>query len=198
MKHLYNIALILAGALLATLVINDFAELLIEYLFNLEGKKLPIEFSKGGWKLKFWLIDHPPAFDVYQILYFAGGFVLIMSGLFPYLPKWAKMGAVAGLIGSALLVLLFPHLHYLTENTPKPFMYAQLVAGLALLPIVLNPKNISTVRLVAMYIAGALATLLLAVAVAVTPVTLWFALLLFGSVAGLFIIHFVTPKKAIS
>ena len=199
MKHLLAFLQIFTGAALAVLVINDFFELLVEYLFNVSDFRLPIEFAKPeGWKLKFWLIDHPPAFDIYQILFFGTGFVLMIGAAMKYLPKRANLAIVGGLIFSALLVLLFPKLHYLTTETPQAFMIAQLLAGLALIPGVLNKRNISKIDRVGIYVASFLVLVLLTASIWKTPITLRYAVFPTLGLISIFVIQTVTKRKTIS
>ena len=105
MKRLFYPIQILTGLLLVVLIVNDFVPLLVEYLTNFSGFKLPIEFSPGGWEIKFWMIDHQPVFALYQVLFMATGLVLIFSALFRRMPTKLAIGVVGGLIGSAVFVL---------------------------------------------------------------------------------------------
>lgn len=174
MKKLNNIILILVGIFLAVLILNDFVPLLVEYVFGVADFKLPIKFSPGGWKVKYWLMDHDPGFEIYQILYLSTGFLLIFSGLFQYLGKMARWSIIGGLIGSALFVFLFNDIHYLVQQTPAEFMIAQIVAGIFLIPATLHTEWLSKVRDFGLYFAAFLVVLFTIVALIKTPVTLIF------------------------
>lgn len=176
MKKVYPIVQILTGVLLVILIVNDFVPLLIEYLTGTTDFKLPIEFSPGGWKVKYWLIDHQPGFSLYQIFFMGAGFLLIFSAAFRFLPSKINLAIVAGLILSALFVFLFPHVDYLVEQTPRPFMTAQIAAGLILLPAALKKQNIQRTAHVAILIAAVLCALLLALCLIKSIVTLKFAI----------------------
>ena len=167
---------ILTGALLILLVTNDFLELLIEYLFGASEIKAPITFSPGGWEVKYWMMDHAPAFDIYQFLFMATGFVLVFAAMFQFFPRKMNMGIVGGLLFSALLVLLFPTLHYITEQTPKTFMFAQLAAGRALVPAMRVKKAAIQTSDIATYIATALVLVLVGVCLLKSTITLRFAI----------------------
>ena len=196
MKKILPILQIFTGVALAVLVVNDFFELLVEYLFNVSDLKLPIEFSKpDGWKLKFWMMDHPPAFDLYQILFFGVGFAMLFLGLFRFVPDWSKKAIVGGLVASSLLVLLFPQLHYITQETPRPFMIGQLLAGLALVPAMLQSKNISRTSSVVLYVAAGLVLVLLVFSVWKTPITLRYAVFPALGVLAQFILQSVNKNK---
>lgn len=176
MKKLYTLIQILTGTLFVILIVNDFVPLLIEELGGPSGITLPIKFSPGGWKVKFFMIDHPPLFALYQIAFFATGLVLVMSAIFPLLPSKINLGITSGLILSALFVLIFPHTAYLIEQTPPPFMWAQIVAGAALLPGALKKQNINRIAQVSIIVAAVLATLLLALCLIKSIITLKFAI----------------------
>lgn len=176
MKNIISIFRVLTGSLLVILIVNDFVPLLLEYLTGNEGIMLPIEFSPGGWKVKWWMMDHFPVFDLYQIIFMGTGLVLVFTGLFPSLPSKVNLGIAAGLILSAVFVLLFPDTHYLVQQTPSPFMWAQIAAGIAILPAALKKQNINKVARVATMIAAALCVLLLALCLLKSITTLWFAI----------------------
>ena len=180
MKSAIPILRIITGSLLVILIINDFVPLLVEYLTGTGGVMLPIEFSPGGWKVKWWMIDHQPAFSLYQIFFMGTGMALLFSGLFRYLPSKLNLGIIAGLVLSGVLVILWVLLMeeppYLIAQTPRPFMWAQIAAGLFLLPAALKKQNINKVARVATLIAAVLCALLLALCLIKSIVTLWFAI----------------------
>lgn len=177
LKKIYPIIQIITGTLLLVLVVNDFVELLFEFVFDVEKLKLPIEWSAGGWKVKFWMFDHQPAWYLFQGAIMVSGFVLIFSALFKYLPKTLNLGVVGGLIVSALFVLLFPSVAYLVEQTPKEFMWYQLIAGGILLPAALKSQNIKHVQTVGLYIAAFIMSIFLIVTLATSVVTLIYGIL---------------------
>lgn len=172
MKKIRPIVQILVGTLLVILVVNDFFALLIEYLTNVSDLKLPIEWSKEGWKLKFWMIDHPPVFAIYQAMFMGTGFLMIFSALFDWLPSKVNLGISAGLVLSALLVLMFPKLHYITQETPKPFMWAQLVSGTLLLLAAIKTLNNQHLQRFSILTSAVLCTMLLIATLIHSPVTL--------------------------
>ena len=88
-----------------------------------------------------------------------------------------NLGVVIGLLVSALFVLLFPTVAYLVEQTPKEFMYYQLIAALILLPGALNSQNIKRVQTVGLYIAAFIMTAFLVVTLATSIVTLIYGIL---------------------
>ena len=177
LKKIYPFIQILTGTLMVVLVVNDFVELLFEFVFDVEKLKVPIEWSAGGWKFKFWMFDHQPAWYIWQGMIFISGFVLIFSGFFKFLPRTVNLGIVGGLIVTALFVLLFPTVAYLVEQTPKEFMWYQLIAGAILVPGALKSQNIKHVQTVGLYIAAFIMAAFLVVTLATSIVTLIYGIL---------------------
>ncbi len=182
LKKLYPIIQIITGTLLVILVVNDFVELLFEFLFDVEKLKVPIEWSNGGWKAKYWMFDNPDGWslrvwNLWQGAIMISGFILIFTGLFRYLPRWTHLGIVGGLLISAVFVLLFPSVAYLVEQTPKDFMWYQIIAGLILLPAALKNQNIKLIQTVGLYIATFIMAIFLIVTLATSIVTLIYGIL---------------------
>lgn len=167
----------ITGILLVILVVNDHLELLFEFFFNQENLKVPIEWSNKGWEFKWWMMDHQPAWYIFQGSIMASGFILIITALFGFLPKWTHLGIVGGLLVSALFVLLFPSVAYLIEQTPKEFMWYQLAAGIILLPAALKSQNIKLIQSVGLYIAAFIMAIFLIVTLATSIVTLIYGIL---------------------
>ncbi|MEM7039922.1 MAG: hypothetical protein AAF570_23315, partial [Bacteroidota bacterium] len=169
-------------------VTNDFIALLMEFLFGLDGFKLPITWSPGGWEFKFWMIDHPPAFAIYQILFMGTGFVLLLSGLFDIVRNVrVQQALVAGMLLSALLVLVAPNLHDLMKQTPPAFMIAQLLAGIALVPALLGSSQRAMVTRIAIYVAAVICLTIVVICALKSTITLRYVLLPLAGVVYLLV-----------
>lgn len=162
--------------LMVVLVTNDFIEVLMEFVFGAEGVRLPIEFSDKGWDVKYWLMDHDPGFSLYQILFMGLGLLLIFGQAFEWLEKTGKLIASGILIVPALFVLLFPDTHFLIQQTPAPFMIAQLCAGLLLLGGTLISIDPYKLRSYALYPASVLAAFLVPLSL---PIAILLCLIIF-------------------
>ena len=182
MPKLRPILLFLTGTLITLFVTNDHLELLFEFLFGWEKFKLPIEISPGGWKVKFWLMDHElfglfNYFALFQVLMMGTGFTMIFLGLFHFIPPKLQWGTLAGLILSALWVLsgvltINEDIDFFLGETPRPFMIAQLISAAALIPSVLHPRNTSKTIRLSLYIGTGLILLVAVTSLVSTPVTL--------------------------
>jgi|GEM_PF-3913839 len=189
MKKIIPIIQILTGTLLVILIVNDFVELLFEFVFNVEKLKVPIEWSPGGWKLKWWMMDHQPAFSLYQGFFMGSGFILIFTALFGFLPKKLNLGIASGLILTATFVLLFPSVSYITQNTDVIFMWVQIIAGIPLVYAALNSQNNQLVRTVGLYIAAFILAVFLIATLATSVVTLYYGILPIIGITFLLLTH---------
>lgn len=189
MKRLIPIIQILTGTLLVILIVNDFVELLFEFVFDVEKLRAPIEWSAGGWKLKFWMIDHQPAFSLYQGFFMGTGFLLIFTALFRFLPNKVNLGIASGLVLSGIFVLLFPSAGYILEQTPRIFMWIQIFAGIPLVYAALNSQNNQLVRTVGLYIAAFILAILLIATLATSIVTLIYGILPIIGIIFLLLTH---------
>ncbi len=177
LRKLYPLIQLITGTLLVILVVNDFVELLLEYVFNVEKLKVPIEWSSRGWKVKYWMFDHQPAWYLFQGTLMVSGFILIFTALFIPLPRNINLGIVGSLLVSALFVLLFPSITYLIDQTPREFMWYQIIAAIVVLPAALSRQYIKRIQTVGLYIAAFVMSIFLVVTLTTSIVTLIYGIL---------------------
>ena len=190
--------MVITGLLLVFLVVNDFVELLIEDQLGISNARLPIEYSSGGWKLKFAMMDNPPAFAIYQVVLFMMGFVLMFVPVFKYIPKRLAFGLTAGLGLSAIFVLVAKEIDsmpLLIRETPTEFMIAQLLAALVLAPALISGAQWAKVRKSAIITAALILLVLVVAAILRTPITLTYLAIPFAGALYLLITDYLTPKS---
>lgn len=183
MKRILPVLQLIAGLMLVILIVNDFTEAFIENYIGWEKIKIPIPYSEGGWDLKYWLMDHPgrdsaiPSFfSIYQAVFMATGLVLMLSALFSRMGSKLILAIVAGLGLSAAVVLIFPDMNEIFAQTPKPFMWAQILAAGSLSPVLISKSNNLNVKKSGIFIGLLLSAVLVIALLIHSPVTLLYAL----------------------